>query len=319
MHRRKILIIKTGYSELLEKENNSRVVSLGDILRTTPLLHIYKKDHVTWVTDKSAFPLLEGIESLDRLLPFDWITAEQLKEEKYDVVINLEKIAGICAFSDKISVSRSRYGFVFDPVEGKAIADDNSAQILAVSSDLKLKKENTTPAQELLFGLVGEKWGGEEYLLGHKSKNEEKYDVALNNLVGTKWPSKAWDMPLWDKLESLLVSQGYSVTRQDRQEKGVLTNLKDYVDWVNSSKLVVTNDSLGLHLGLALKKKTLLLSGPIPSAETYFYGRGEAILPEKRFDCLPCFLSKCCKEEFCMDSISPEKVLGRVKEYLGKK
>ena len=101
MDKRKILIFKTGYSEVLDKKSNSRRTSFGDILRTTVLLHKFKNDHVTWVTDKSAFPLLVDNPYINRLLPYDFTTALQLENEEFDTIINLEKIPGICALSDK--------------------------------------------------------------------------------------------------------------------------------------------------------------------------------------------------------------------------
>ena len=54
---KKGIIIKTRYYEILEDRNNSRKVSLGDILRTTSLLYLYNKDKVTWVGD---IPHFEG-------------------------------------------------------------------------------------------------------------------------------------------------------------------------------------------------------------------------------------------------------------------
>ena len=56
MRKEKILILKTGYTEVLDAEQDSRVASLGDVLRTTSLLHNYKDDYVTWITSDIAFP-----------------------------------------------------------------------------------------------------------------------------------------------------------------------------------------------------------------------------------------------------------------------
>src|SRR3989344_2548321 len=109
----KILIIKTGYSEFLDKENNFRKVSLGDILRTTPLLHLFKNDHVTWVTDESAYPLLKDNPYIHRILFLDFLTMQQLQAEEFDTIINLEKIPGICALTDKIKAWK-KYGFRLD-------------------------------------------------------------------------------------------------------------------------------------------------------------------------------------------------------------
>ena len=313
----KILIIKTGYSEILDRENDSRRVSLGDVLRTTPLLHLYKNDEVTWVTDREAFPIIEGNKFVTRLLYLDWITAEQLRAEEFDRVINLEKVPGICALSDAIRSRKSRYGFNFNRQTGRAEAYDHSVEVLTVSSDAKEKKENKKTTQELLFEMVGKKWNGESYVLGYKSKSREVVDIGLNTQIGSKWPTKAWPVDSWNILEKKLKECGYNVSRQDKQDKKILINLYTYMDWINSCKTIVTNDSLGVHLAIAMGKKVLCLFGPTPAAEIYFYGRGKPILPSPLPECVPCFSSKCDKyKDSCMKLISPERVAEEVKSLV---
>jgi heptosyltransferase-2 len=313
---KKVLIIKTGYSEILEDKNNSRKVSLGDVIRTTPLLYNYKDQQITWVTDTEAFPLLENNPYIHKLLPYDFTTVLQLEAEEFDTVINLEKIPGICALADKIKHRRNRFGFTFNSQTGEAEAYDRAYEVLAVSSDEKAKKENKRASQELLFEMVGAKWDKEEYILGYSPRSEIKYDVALNTQVGQKWPTKAWSKENWDLLESSILERNIKVTRQDKQEKEVLTNLYSYMDWINSARVIVTNDSLGLHLGLAMKKKVIGLFGPTPSAEVYFYGRGEAIVPESRCKYLPCFEGICKTGENCINNIKDEIILKKILEYL---
>ncbi|MBU4116900.1 MAG: glycosyltransferase family 9 protein [Nanoarchaeota archaeon] len=306
--KQKILIIKTGYSEFLDRESDSRNVSLGDILRITPLLHLYKNDDVTWVSDKYAFPLLKENPYINRLIHLDWIAAEQLKSEEFDTVINLEKIPGICALSDNIRARRSRYGFTFDSQTGKAEAYEKAIEVLAVSSDPKIKKENTRLFQELLFEMVGQKWDGEESILGYKPKKIGEYDIGLNTKVGLKWPTKAWASENWDKLEEKLKQEGFKTIRQDKQGPEILNNIYSYIDWINSCDTLVTGDTLGMHLGIALHKKVLALFGPTPHKEVYFYGKGKVILPEPVPDCLPCFGKKCERGKSCMEDITMEKV-----------
>ena len=66
---RKVLIIKTGFSEFLDR-GISTTVSLGDVLICTSLLHLYKKDEVTWVTDWQARQLLQKNPYIHQLLIF---------------------------------------------------------------------------------------------------------------------------------------------------------------------------------------------------------------------------------------------------------
>ena len=313
---KKVLVIKTGYSEILEGKNNSRRVSLGDVLRTTPLLHIYKDDHVTWVADLEAFPLLEGNPLIDRLIHYDFTSTFQLMAEEFDIVINLEKIPGICALADKIKARRNRFGFSFNSQTGEAEAYDKAYEVLAVSSSQSAKKENKRTAQELLFEMVGEKWNGEEYSLGYSPKSITSFDIGLNTQVGPKWPSKAWSKRNWDIIEERLVNKGFKVTRQDKQPLEVLNNLYAYMDWINSSRTIVSIDSLGLHLGIAMKKNVVGLFGPTPSPEVCFYGRGEPIISETDCELLPCFKSKCINEKNCMDSTNPDKVFETIKKLI---
>jgi len=314
----KILIIKPGYSEFLDYIIDSRKVSLGDVLRTTPILHLYKNEAVTWVTDKDAFPLLKGNPYIERILPFDWITAEQLKSEEFDRVINLEKVSGICALCDKIRARKSRYGFTFDTQTGEAEAYDKAFEVLAVSSDPKSKKDNKRTTQELLFEMVEKKWNGEEYILGYKPKIIDEYDICLNTQVGQKWPTKSWPKERWDELEERLVRNEFKVRRQDKGGGIILEDLYSYIDWINSSKMVISNDSLGLHLGIALKKKVLGLFGPTPSKEVFFYGLGKAILPSPIPECLPCFKGKCEVDKNCIEDINVETVYSEVRNLFVK-
>jgi hypothetical protein len=53
---KKVLIIKLGYSETLDSAL-SLTTSLGDVLRTTVILHFFKDWHITWLVDEKALPL----------------------------------------------------------------------------------------------------------------------------------------------------------------------------------------------------------------------------------------------------------------------
>ena len=91
-NRKRVLIIKPGYSEMLDPDN-SGVVSLGDILRTTVILHLFPSDHyhVTWLVDQKGVPLLKGNSHIHRLLTVNAFTPHLLLSEWFDIVVNFEK------------------------------------------------------------------------------------------------------------------------------------------------------------------------------------------------------------------------------------
>ena len=180
--KQKVLIIKTGYCEFLDRGSNLREISFGDVFRTTVILHLYKDHNITWLTSQEAFPLLEDNPFIkkDRLLPYDFTTAYQLESEEFDYIINLEKVPGICALSDRIKARKGRYGFTFDTQTGEAEALENSAEVLAFSASQESKRKNEKTFQEHLFEVIGKKWNGEEYVLGYKPSSKETYDVGFN-------------------------------------------------------------------------------------------------------------------------------------------
>jgi len=88
------------------------------------------------------------------------------------------------------------------------------------------------------------------------------------------------------------------------------------MDWINSGKTIVTVDTLGMHLGIALKKEVFALFGPTSAYEVDFYGRGKAIFPDPLPECAPCFLEECKFPErygkTCVNDISAYKVYAEI-------
>lgn len=255
----KVLILKTGHSETLDPEI-SQTTSLGDVLRSTVILHPFKDEHITWVTDKTAYPLLYGIPCISRILLWDFETAIQLLFEKYDIVINLEKSPVMCALTSKIDAWQ-KYGFRFDDIRGEAHAFKESTGAFRTYIKTDAKKQSNRPWQEILYEMIGSKWFSEPYLLGIKPRTKMVSGrIGLNHKIGGKFPEKAW--PFFSELSC----QGVSWQFGD--------NLQDYVDWLNSCEVVVTNDSLGLHLSIALGRKFVALFGPTNPHEVFDYGLG---------------------------------------------
>jgi len=304
----KVLIIKLGYSETIDA-GIGKVTSLGDVLRTTVILYPFADDSVTWLVDEQAYPLLEGNPYIKRILTYDLSSVLQLQRERFDTVINLEKVPGVCALADSISAWR-RYGFRFDEVHGVAEAYDGCEKVFSLCKDGDFKRTYQGSWQESLLQIVGAKWEGQEYVLGYRPKSSETFDVGLNWAVGSKWHNKSWPAEKWDELKKLM-DGNYSYSMQQGMD-----NLHEYMDWINSCRLLVTNDSLCLHIALALQKKIVVLYGPTNPNETCFYGRGEALYPDLVRPCIPCLEPDCSQESQCMEFIAAATVLGAVERLL---
>ncbi len=307
----KILIIKLGYSETLDQEIG-RVPSLGDVVRTTPILWALKEkypdSHITWLVSQEAEPLLNGNSVVDRLLLWDEFVAFQLMREKFDVLINLEKIPGVCALSDMID-AWVKYGFRFESIDGTYHAYEKGLNFIEYIRDKKNRKKRKDYWQQVLIEMLGVEWRGQEYIMGYEPKSKEVYDIGFNYNVGTKWKTKAMPPEKWKELGERLSGEGYNVSWQ----KG-LKDLYGYMAWINSCKLLISQDSLGIHIALALKKNMVGLFGPTDSQEVYLYGFGKAIYSEQKCHSMPCYNPQCLTGLDCMNHIDIEQVLKAVRE-----
>ena len=306
----KILIIKLGYSETLDKEV-SKVVSLGDIIRTTPILEAlkekYKNGKIIFLTHEKSYELIENNPFVDKVLIWDEFIGFLLLKERFDIVINLEKHPGICALADMIDAWQ-KFGFRLDN-------DMNIAEYEKKVSfiDYIDNKFNTKDYwQKVLIEHLGLKWNKQKYSLGYKPKSKEVYDIGLNFMVGSKWPTKAMSKEKWQELNDLLKKQNYKTSWQ----KG-LNNLYEYIDWLNSCKIIITQDSLGLHLAMALNKKVIALFGATGFEEIYPYNNAIFLQSPIKCDIMPCYKNVCNNSEFCMDGFDLDKILSYIRKING--
>ena len=118
-------------------------------------------------------------------------------------------------------------------------------------------------------------------------------------------------MKRWKQLAKLCKDNGMSVSWQEGTD-----NLHDYIDWIESCRLILTCDSLGMHLGLALKKKVVAIFGPTHSEDIHMYGRGIILSAEWACPKSPCMSSECENNARCMTEIQPRTVVRTINNIL---
>ena len=314
----KILVIKLGYSETLDPEIG-KVVSLGDVVRCTVILESlkekYEDSNITWLVAPEAFPLLADNPYIDRILVWDEFVPFVLMREQFDMVVNLEKIHGICALADMIQ-AWEKVGFRFDSRSGEYSAYERSVGATKYIQSKASGEKSHDIWQRVLVEMVGCEWKGQEYSLGYKPKPKQFYDVGFNYYVGSKWPTKAMVKERWEELAKKLELQNISYSWQQG-----MSNLYEYMDWIAGCKVLVTNDSLGVHLALAMRKSVVVLFGSTSGEEIYYYGRGASIYPKfgnmlNEYQCVPCYNPTCKKEKHCMDFIDLDDIVENVKSFL---
>ncbi len=298
----KILIVKTGETESFDlSSKHLGIISLGDVVRTSTLLHAFKDDDVTWFTSQDAEKLLRGIPGLSVKTALD-----ELEMNSFDLVINLERTPAILAH---LKPNSKMCGFV----SGEGLFIDGKS--FKLNDWLGLESIRSLNWSEKLYALVGKKWRGENYILPREmflSSLENEFDIGLNWQVGSKWPTKKWHQAHWEKLHSL-----FSDTHTVSWQQG-FDDLSEYMNWINSCKVLITHDSLGLHIARALNKKIIVLFGPTSSLETPLGTKAHALsaLDTPGFDCLPCYKEECHNKIHCMEYLSVEMVAGKLRTLL---
>ena len=80
--------------------------------------------------------------------------------------------------------------------------------------------------------------------------------------------------------------------------------------------MVVTGDTLAMHVALALRRRTVVLFGPTSAPEIELYGLGEKVVPD--MTCLSCYKTACDFVPNCMDLISTDMVAAAVFRQLDR-
>lgn len=78
--------------------------------------------------------------------------------------------------------------------------------------------------------------------------------------------------------------------------------------------MVVTGDTLAMHIALATERRVVVLFGPTSAAEIELYDLGEKVVPD--MECLVCYKQTCDYVSNCMDQISVDMVAQAVKRQL---
>jgi heptosyltransferase-2 len=97
-------------------------------------------------------------------------------------------------------------------------------------------------------------------------------------------------------------------------DTGCNNTLREFFSLIDLCDILITSDTLALHIALALKKKVVALFGPTSPNEIEMYGLGEKIVSPKK--CVVCYKRDCNVKPDCMQSISPKIIYNKIYKFL---
>ena len=314
----RILIIKLG--------------AIGDVIRTTPLLHkikeTYPQAQVWWLTlTPDVVP-----RTVDVILPFTPQSLATLGATRFNILYNLDKDREACALAASVQADIKK-GFTLR--DGKAAPIDKDAvpkYMTGVFDDLN--KANTISYPQEIFEMCGFTFAGEEYILDAQTDRgyswklpKKKKIVGLNTGCGGRWTSRLCAEKNWVALATKLKRAGYlplllggeqehEKNRRIARKSGAVYfghfPLQQFIHEVDQCDLVVTAVTMAMHITIGLHKKIVLFNNIFNRNEFELYGRGEILEPE--FACT-CYYSPVCPND-CMQYVSVDRVFKSVKRLL---
>jgi heptosyltransferase-2 len=149
--------------------------------------------------------------------------------------------------------------------------------------------------------------------------------IGLNTGAGGRWPLKQWRedgyVDLVGRLsrrvdaQFLLLGGPSETARNERLKQaspvrlydpGCSNTVRHFASLLGHCAVVVSGDTLAMHLSLALERRTVVLFGPTSAAEIDLYGLGEKVVPD--MTCLSCYKTSCDFVPNCMELISTDMV-----------
>jgi heptosyltransferase-2 len=330
------------YEQIQERVLIVKLDAMGDVLRSTallpPLAEAHPRAAITWITRKESVPLLQRNPYVTEVLELGPEALVHLQTRTFDRVINLDASKTSAALATSARSSR-KDGFVLD---GRGyVQPTNDAARGWLESGLfdDIKRRGTATYQDRMADILGLRGRKHQYVfeLGDDERERARAHlesigldlrrpiIGLNTGAGGRWPLKQWREEGYVELvarlgrqqdvQFLLLGGPSEEERNERLKAASVIRLFDpgcnnavrhFAALVRHCDVVVTGDTLAMHLSLALRRRTVVLFGPTSAAEIELYGLGEKVVPD--MSCLSCYKTSCDFAPNCMDLISTDMV-----------
>ncbi len=284
----------------------------------------YKNCKIDWITKKESFDVLKNINSINRIYLIEQNTIKKLKYKNYDLVISLDDDDSACELAAEIN-SKKIVGTYLSDNQKTYTKDSSLWFDMGLLSRFgkkkadKLKAKNKKTYQEIMYRILGLKYKKQEpiLVLDKKSLNFAKKFAQKNNIkktdlvvgintgAGGRWQDKKLSVEktveLIDKLNKemsnakILLFGGPEEKRRNEKIKRLIktkiidagcdNSLMEFVSLVNLCDILVTSDSLALHIGIGLKKKLVCFFYVTSANEIELYNRGLKVIGKGKDYC----------------------------------
>ncbi|OGU37482.1 MAG: heptosyltransferase [Ignavibacteria bacterium RIFOXYB2_FULL_35_12] len=329
--------------------------AMGDVLMTTAQLPAlkrkYPKSAIHWITLSISAPLLKNNLLVDQVFIYNAESLSIISQIEYDLVLNVDKSQRSCALLNSVNAKR-KLGFGMDK-NGKIIPMNKGAYYnynLGMDDNLKFKVNKRT-RQDYLAETFEIDYKRDDYIFNftdeelnfinlYKKENgigENDFVVGFNTGCSLLYPNKKITIKqhiyLIEKLltfnkgvKIVLLGGPEDAERNDQiysKFKNKIINTPTNLGvrrgacFENLADIVVTGDSFGMHLAIALKKYVIAWFGVSCWTEIDLYDRGVKLYQEDLF-CSPCWKKSCPYDLECIKMIDLDRIVEAIVIYKHK-
>ncbi|MCH8941540.1 MAG: glycosyltransferase family 9 protein [Bacteroidetes bacterium] len=325
--------------------------AMGDVLMTTAQLPLLKKKFpestIFWITSPIASPLLFNNPLIDKVFSCKVESISILQNIKFDYVLNVDKSLISCSILNSAK-AENKLGFGLNE-DGKIIPVNKGAfynYSLGMDDNLKFRINKKT-GQEYLAETFELDFEKHDYIFEFTNEEKEFIDnykkeigITQNDLVvgfntgcSNLYPNKKMTIEQHQYLiEKLLENKKYKILllggpEDTERNEQIYSKFNDEI--INTptnlgvrrgacfedlTDVIITGDSFGMHLGIALKKYIIVWFGVSCWAEIELYNRGVKLFDEN-LECSPCWKKECPYDLECIKNIDLNIMLDEVDKY----
>ncbi len=324
--------------------------AIGDVLRTTSILHALKEarpdSYVSWITKTNAVDIFKNNTFVDEVLVYEstYVTSV-LSIVEYDILINLDP-SPVSSSLASFAKAKTKFGFGID-LKGNVFPFNKEAEEwFEMGAFDNLKSKNTKTYQQIIHEICSLPYNKghiifnlteEESLLAKEfydknSLSKFKKIIGINAGASNRWEFKKWRLEGYSELLKTLnkkyncafllfgsnnekeINNYLAKECKNIFDTGSNNTLREFASYIDLCDVLITGDTLALHVATALKVPTVCIFGPTSNAEIEDYGLVRKVYPD--MDCLVCYKNKCDFKPNCMELVTTDMVFNEVVNIL---
>ena len=311
----------------------------------------YPVSTVYWMTLPNAEKILVNNPYIDKLFLWNDESRMIARNIEYDVVMNADKSLYACAFANEVK-AKKKLGFLLND-DGKIVPANESAMYSYIMGidDKKKFRENRRSGVDIIHEVFELEYKRDRYVFNFSDEEKEfiesykksiSYDGGIvycgfNTGCSELFPNKKMTVEQHITLITEILKNPNIVVmllggREDTERNNTIYNefnAKDRKRIINTpstegirrgacymsvSDIVISGDSFGMHLAIALQKYIISWYGLSCWEEIELYDYGIKIF-QKDLECSPCWKRVCPYDLECIKMIDLNLIVDTVNKF----